>query len=438
MTTATEAIDRMVAEAEKTLGWSDEGNTKRTPIHTWYNAKFGNPDPGKYAWDWCNGGLTYWAWHSGNEKAVTFGGGYAYTVAHAQEFKDRGLFTFGTAGIRRGDVVFFDWQGADRISAIDHVGVVTGVRADGSVETIEANIEDAVRRKVRTGFEIAGYGRPKYGTGATTPAPVPPTTEEPPVPGTYTPPPFPTGLRPGSARPSAKPLQAALKAAGYLAKTVAPADNYGPNTEAAVDRFYDAHPALGGGTGSWDPIIGPKGWAQLHREAYGGAKPTVPATPAPPVVTPALNEPAHDYRRLTYGGKTVNARTATMLRAARGLANQTGDYRLTQGSYNRGVSASAGTHDGGGVVDINTSGINVNSTLLALRRAGFAAWYRTSAEGFAPHIHACAIGDREMSSGARSQVADYFAGRNGLANRRADSAPASVGRPYPKWAEKYR
>jgi hypothetical protein len=222
-----------------------------------------------------------------------------------------------------------------------------------------------------------------------------------------------------------------------MLKSIPEADNYGPNTEAGVAAFYRANPSLSTG-GGYDPIIGPKGWAELHREAYGGAKkPDV--SPNPPVTTPApANEPAHDYRRVTYGGRTVNVRTKVMLDRARGLMSSAGQFPLTQGSYSRGVSASAGTHDGGGVVDIGTSGLNVNATLRALRQAGFAAWYRTPAEGFSYHIHACAIGDREMAPLARSQVSAYFSGRNGLANGRADSAPASVGRPYPSWAAKYR
>lgn len=40
-------IEKMVAAAEATLGWSDENNTVQTPIHTWYNDKFGNPEIGR-------------------------------------------------------------------------------------------------------------------------------------------------------------------------------------------------------------------------------------------------------------------------------------------------------------------------------------------------------------------------------------------------------
>jgi peptidoglycan hydrolase-like protein with peptidoglycan-binding domain len=419
MPTPSDAVNAMVAAAEHTLGMGESPDNTNA-ITRWYGM---NGEP------WCNMAITYWAYQSGNQKAVCFDGKYAYTPAHAQAFRDRGQWTYGATGIQRGDIVFFDWGNRDSIAAIDHVGVVTHVLGD-DVHTIEGNTLNTVARRVRHAPEIAGYGRPKYaGTPAPTPAPTPGGT----VP--YTAPPFPAGLRPNSASPSAKGLQKALKDAGYMSKTIAYSDNYGPSTQAAVAAFHKANPSLS--DGGYDPIIGPMGWAELHREAYGGAsKP--PPTPAPPTDDPVYNEPAHDYRRVTYGGKTVNVRTQVLLKRAQAYASRASEYKLTQGSYNRGVGASAGTHDGGGVVDINTNGLNVNATLLALRKAGFAAWYRTPAEGFAPHIHAAAIGDREMASSARNQVAAYFNGRNGLANGRADSAPASVGRPYPKWAARYR
>lgn len=251
----------------------------------------------------------------------------------------------------------------------------------------------------------------------------------------YTPPPFPKGLHPGGRTPSARGLQKALKDGHYMSTSVAYADTYGPSTQAAVAAFYRAHPALS--EASYDPEIGPKGWEVLHREVYGEKK-TNPHPPAPPASNPTYNEPAHDYRRVTYGGRTVNVRTKILLERTRVALGGKHEIPLFQGSYNKGVKASAGTHDGGGCVDINTSGYNVNALLRELRKAGFAAWYRTPAEGFSYHIHACAIGDREMASIARSQVRAYFNGRNGLANNGRDTAPASVGRPYPAWAAKYK
>lgn len=63
-------------------------------------------------------------------------------------------------------------------------------------------------------------------------------------------------------------------------------------------------------------------------------------------------------RTVYYGGKRVNQRTKTMLQAADNLLPNW-NFTLTQGSYNPGgVSASAGTHDGGGVVDISVSGLS--------------------------------------------------------------------------------
>jgi LysM repeat protein len=89
------------------------------------------------------------------------------------------------------------------------------------------------------------------------------------APKPYAPPSFPTGLAPDKAKPSAKPLQRALKAAGFMANTVAEADNYGPATQAAVAKFHNAHPTYRAEGRTYDPAIGPKGWAALHRLAYG-------------------------------------------------------------------------------------------------------------------------------------------------------------------------
>ncbi|MER6799621.1 peptidoglycan-binding domain-containing protein, partial [Amycolatopsis mediterranei] len=129
--------------------------------------------------------------------------------------------------------------------------------------------------------------------------------------------------------------------------------------------------------------------------------------------------------QVTYHGQTLNTRTKAMLVAAEGKAGF--QVSLTQGSYNPGgVDASAGTHDGGGAMDISVSGMSSttrNTLLKALRNVGFAAWYRTPAEGFEYHIHAMAISDPDLSSGAQHQTGDYYLGMNGLAGRGADDGP---------------
>lgn len=124
----------------------------------------------------------------------------------------------------------------------------------------------------------------------------------------------------------------------------------------------------------------------------------------------------------------VNARTRDMLRAVEAMLQTR--LTLVQGSYRAGAgaSASAGTHDGGGVVDIRTwdlpgKGLTPEQVVLALRRAGFAAWFRTKAQGFDPHIHAVAIGDKQLHPTAKAQVEAYYRGRNGLANNGRDDGP---------------
>ncbi len=143
--------------------------------------------------------------------------------------------------------------------------------------------------------------------------------------------------------------------------------------------------------------------------------------------------------RTTDSGSTVNQRTADMLAEARSMLDH--DIRVTQGSYNAGgVAASAGTHDGGGAVDVSVRDLSTTQrweTVRAMRRVGFAAWLRTASQGPWPdHIHAIAVGDTDLSSGARNQVADYYVGRNGLASHAADNTPAAYQVPF-TWWEKY-
>lgn len=91
---------------------------------------------------------------------------------------------------------------------------------------------------------------------------------------------------------------------------------------------------------------------------------------------------------------------------------------IVQGSYNKGgVAASAGTHDDGGAEDVppGVPGATADQIVLEARLVGYAAWHREAIPGVWPeHIHMIAIGDRQMSAGARAQVSAYLAGYNGL------------------------
>ncbi|QRN83858.1 hypothetical protein JR338_03660 [Chloroflexota bacterium] len=141
--------------------------------------------------------------------------------------------------------------------------------------------------------------------------------------------------------------------------------------------------------------------------------------------------PSDDYTLLTINGYQLNQRTYEMIVYAQSLYGGPIDLTgsaITQGSYTNAVEASFGTHAGGGAVDISVMAPGTYSILedeiepliKALRLAGFAAWYRDVNdlyEGSPAHIHAVAIGDRELSMAAREQLAGpfgYFWGYDGL------------------------
>jgi hypothetical protein len=161
------SLEGMIAAAEKSIGLGEPNH-----IQQWYRERNGADYSGNFAW--CDAAVTYWATQAGERDAVTFGADWAYTVAHAARFKAAGQWHAMTngiknSGIRRGDVIFFDWAGSSEIGKIDHVGIVTGVSSDHRyVFTIEGNSLNVCARRVRVVEDIAGFGRPKY--KAATPA----------------------------------------------------------------------------------------------------------------------------------------------------------------------------------------------------------------------------------------------------------------------------
>lgn len=148
------SVEGMIKQAERSLGVREPNAIQR-----WYRER--NGPAFAYNFAWCNASITYWATMAGERDAVLFGTDYAYTVWHAQRFKAAGQWHAGAKGIRRGDIVFFDWSGTNEIGKIDHVGIVTGV-SGANVFTIEGNTDNVCARRVRTEASIAGYGRPKY------------------------------------------------------------------------------------------------------------------------------------------------------------------------------------------------------------------------------------------------------------------------------------
>jgi hypothetical protein len=154
---------------------------------------------------------------------------------------------------------------------------------------------------------------------------------------------------------------------------------------------------------------------------------TVTSTPEPD----GCLKPPDDYTRVEVNGWTLNQRTMAMLAHAQQLYGgelEITGHAITQGSYHDNGAASFGTHLGGGAVDLSvlrrgTYTVlwdDIEPLLRALRAAGFAAWLREYGELYTDspiHIHAIAIGDRELSPAANEQLtgeAGYFRGYSGL------------------------
>jgi hypothetical protein len=142
-------------------------------------------------------------------------------------------------------------------------------------------------------------------------------------------------------------------------------------------------------------------------------------------------KPNDDYGLITINGVLLNQRTYLMLEHAQFLYDgelEITGYHITQGSYTDAVLASFSTHAGGGAVDLSVIQYGTYQVLYdeieplikALRTAGFAAWLRDFDQlypGSPIHIHAIAIGDRDLSGDAQDQLTGdfgYFYGYNGL------------------------
>lgn len=98
-------------------------------------------------------------------------------------------------------------------------------------------------------------------------------------------------------------------------------------------------------------------------------------------------------------------------------------FRIVKGSYLPADPLSSRTHCGGGAADFSVrlmTSLRREKMLKALKDAGFAAWYRTKADGFDPHVHAVAIGCVDLDPEAKRQVKDYDAKKNGLKGHDAD------------------
>lgn len=131
--------------------------------------------------------------------------------------------------------------------------------------------------------------------------------------------------------------------------------------------------------------------------------------------------PTDPYAIVLRDGKKVDAITDAALKRAEKILGH--KVNVVQGSYNAGgVAASAGTHDGGGCVDVPAW--EHDQVVVALRAVGFAAWYRpTIPDLWSAHVHAVLIGHKLLAPVAFQQVQAYLARRDGLKDNGPDTDP---------------
>lgn len=180
------------------------------------------------------------------------------TVAGAAAFEKMGTWFEADCGQtpQPGDILYFDFPG-DGVNRISHVGICSGIIADGVVATIEGNTSGKKKGDQRNGGEvceqvraykpnkkkvlvsIVGWGRPNY-KGNEVKAEVPVSQA----------PAFSGPVKPGDTGADVKVVQEAL---GLRADGV-----YGAATKKAVIAFQDNHDLIDS-----NGVVGPKTWAEL-------------------------------------------------------------------------------------------------------------------------------------------------------------------------------
>lgn len=140
------------------------------------------------------------------------------------------------------------------------------------------------------------------------------------------------------------------------------------------------------------------------------------------------------FEKVNYRGRLMDRKTMAFLKAMEAKLG----YPLTvvQGCYNPGgVSASAGTHDGGGVVDLVSW--DAKRKVKVARELGAFAWFRPTLPGvWGEHIHLGIRSHGRLSPAAKNQQSafDGDPARNGLASNLVDR----TWRPDPLVTFKYK
>jgi len=148
----------------KALSYVGLGETPAGSNHNEITDKYANLFGEIYRYTaWCGEAVVIWAQESGNWDSIFQTPG-AWTPTFARAFANHGSWHWGSAGMKQGYVVFFDWDvtGGRSFDGIDHVAVVKQV-GEAFFDTIEGNSShNDVRVTRRSYANVVGYGRPAF------------------------------------------------------------------------------------------------------------------------------------------------------------------------------------------------------------------------------------------------------------------------------------
>ncbi len=147
-----DAASRRIATAAAELGVKEAppGSNNAPRI-----ADYRTAVPGGGVGPWCAYFVSWVAQQSGTPLGDR-GQGFAAVQDVRAWLKGSGRLAEGPAAVGRpGDLVFFD---RNRDGVWDHIGLVEATLPDGSVQTLEGNSSDAVRRRVRDRGDIVAFG----------------------------------------------------------------------------------------------------------------------------------------------------------------------------------------------------------------------------------------------------------------------------------------
>jgi hypothetical protein len=135
-------------------------------------------------------------------------------------------------------------------------------------------------------------------------------------------------------------------------------------------------------------------------------------------------------------GKKLTEQSAAMFDEWQRLVGL--NFDIMQGSYNDDVSTSAGTHDGGGALDCDDTGMSqdtINKVVYQGRRVGFAVYWRPPIPNkWGSHFHAIELGCPDASPAAKAQMAEYLLGGDGLKGTYPDPH-AALNAPKQTWEQ---